>query len=532
MDNKSVHVVFPSHFKEILYNTFKKAGKYSLTAFDTDITSYAHFILDEDTNEYCKTVLISTYYDSAETFMPILADTVELAIKIKLARQDLRMIFIFPTFVTEGHEYRVYISKLIMAGIYDLHFIQDFDYHHIESWLDNVQQIMDVKDYITSSDIPNLKQQIQVESHIIEIASNVEKEIQKQEENINVHVHSIEEAKKEEFFDFGNEVTANKPEELSEKKVESNKDSKNHSGKIKTIFNMTFPKNKKESSVKPLPENQIEQMETVITKGNGTKKIGVIGLTKSVGTSFITTNFASFLSNNDIEIGVYENPVSEQHRTYLADQFGFFDEENPNQSLPHAIANKREFDKKKAYNIKNVCYYPVNYLESPILEFPTHEMIRYVNTGGQSIKLMDLGCVTELELINTELLDKLSTFDTVVVVVNPLPIKVVPNIKILLDLQQALDTLNIHYVTVLNEYQGELPKGDLKIFDLHKSLEIPSVNHSSIIKAMHKKVTVYDYDSEIRNELIPYFTKLANHLDLSIKIKQHKGKNGFLKKVN
>ncbi|MGN4128080.1 hypothetical protein ACMGD3_24200 [Lysinibacillus sphaericus] len=537
MDNKSVHVVFPKQYKDILHTSFKEAGKYNIAGFDTDITNYAHFILDEDTNQYSKAVLISTFYDATMSlpFMSILADTVEQAIKIKLARQDLRLIFVFPTFVSQGYEYREYISKLIMAGIYDLHFYQDFEYLHIEGWLDNVQQIIDVKEYITTSDIPKLNQQIQVE------------QLSEQTPTVNVSLEDHEKiSTNQNYFDKKNESanletknTAEKDDEIPYKpKGELNTDSKNNStqnhSKIIAKLTMPFSKSKKEEPVKPvkpLAEEQVEKMEMVMMKGKATKKIGVIGLTKSVGTSFITTNFASYLSDSNVETGVYESPVNEHHRTYLADQFGFFDEENPNQSLPHAIVNKQEFDRKKAYKIKNVYYYPTNYMESPILEFPTHEIIRYVNTGVHSIKLMDLGHITELELINRELLDKLSTFDALILVVNPLPTKVIPNTKNLLDLQHALNTLDIHYVTVLNQYQGELPKGDLKIFDLHKGLEIPCVNHSVVIKAMYKKTTSYDYDTETRNLLKPYFVKLANQLDLPIQMKQQKEKSGFLKMV-
>ena len=532
--NKSIHVVFPGQFKDILETTFNEAGKYNILGFDTDISSYAHFILDDETKEYCKTVLISTYYDSTKSFMPIFADTVELAIRIKLARQDLRLVFVFPTFVAEKIEYREYISKLIMTGIYDLHFYQDFEYHHIENWLDNVQQIMDVKEYITNSDIPNFNQQIQVDQNNVELEYTQPLTFKEPDQN----KYSVDE--KEINTSVGAVIDDNESNGVSNEE-------KQHQGRKKPLFNIpTFSKNKNEekkeefvkppiksnkTKVSPIPEVQVEKMEMVMSKGKSTKKIGVIGLTKSVGTSFITINFASFLSESNIETGVYENPVNEAHRTYLADHFGFFDEENTKPSLPHAIVNKQEFDRKKTYKIKNMYFYPTNYTESPITEFSTHEIIRYVNTGGHTIKLMDLGHVTELELINNELIDRLSTFDSLIFIVNPLPTKVMPNTKNLISLQQALDTLDIHYVTVLNEYQGELSKSDLKIFDLHKSLEIPSVDHSTVIKAMSRKTTVYDYDTVVRNLLNPYFIKLANQLDLPIQIREHKSKKSLLKMV-
>lgn len=563
---QAVHAIFPLKFKQPLFDFFSENEKFDLLGYDTDITNYTTFILNKDTKNYSNTVLISIYDHNDIPFKDLMNETTELAVKVKLARQDLRLIIIFPSFVGERYEFRENISRLIMAGIYDIHFKGNYGFSDIISFLEDKRVLTDLKQFITNSDIPvlmanesNLHDERELQTLLNEKEIKIPETDSQEHRKVSVEsvVPAVKNEKVETAATIQEEVPPQNAEEIEEDiqgvvkeevkptvdnlksdvlQQSSEKEDSDSGRKFKKIFSRKQSTEvPKETSINkttnPNQNKEIEIEKMVVARTNMTKKIAVIGVTKNVGTSFVATNLASFLTNAGLDVGVYENPVYEQHRTYLADMFFFFDEDEPFKSLPVEIVNKGEFDKRQIYKVKGTSYYPVNYLSSPIIKFETHDLVRYINTNSHSIKIMDMGYITEKEMHNNDLYNKLSSFDEVIIVLSPLPTKIIPNAKIFMAFKKELDLLGIKNVTLLNQFNNEVSKNEFKVYNLHKSLVLPSVAAETVTKAMYKQQNVYDYKNEASTLLNEHFINITNSLNLPLEVKAQKGKGKIFNMV-
>lgn len=541
---KYIHAIFPQNYKNRLFEGFGKYQEFELKDFDSDFSNYYSYILNENTKDFCDTVFAGIYDYKHIPFVQQIKDIVEMAIEVKLSRPTIRLVLIFPTIVEIEQEYQEFIQKLIMAGIYDLHFVENFGFKDIISFLENKMTVSDVRRYITNGEIHIFDTKTEIESDTITqnvlTAYKDSDSIENSNNHNQINVNDPKEIISEEVSAVSpkeGELDDNSPvPEPKSIKVIKDKGFFNFKKTSKSEQESEVDTNKKtpiESKKVKKPARTRDEQEILIqtiadTKSRMTKKMAVIGLTRGVGTTFVTTNFASFLSASGIETGVYENPIFEPHRTYMADIFLMFDEEVANPSLPHCIINETEFDKKKAYKIKKTNYYPVNYFTNPIMEFDTHEWIRYVNTGHHNVKLIDMGYLNEKDLINKTLINKLCTFDSVLIVLSPLPTRLIPNAQLLLKLTGELSQLGVDYHTVLNQFEGEISKSEFKLYNLHKSLDIPNLNSSTVTKAMYKHSTAYDYDRDCVTILKPPFLKIAKALNLPIEAKAVERKNSLL----
>lgn len=346
------------------------------------------------------------------------------------------------------------VTELVSIGIYDIHFKNDFDFTDLNQWMNVPKTLADMRDYIKA----NAKDP-------------------------------------REFAALFNH--ADPPKETTTEVVI------NEVEKTKVIT-------KKETVEK------VVRLTTTILQ----KNIGVLALTKGAGSTFVATNFASYLAEQDLNIGLYENPKHAEQKTYLADVFNLFSEieaKNQKDSVPHKIVQKTEHYLSDPYNVMGVDVYATNYALGPIKEFKPHSMMKYINTGKQSVKIIDLGCFTDQELNEEAFTDLLSLFDSLLIVVDLLPTSIIPYQNRLKQLQKRCKHFSdMDLMYILNRFDGEIPLKKYKHLELDSVVSIAGIDHSALLAAMFKKQTVYTHDNNIREKLKPVYSVVANSLGIEV----------------
>jgi hypothetical protein len=269
----------------------------------------------------------------------------------------------------------------------------------------------------------------------------------------------------------------------------------------------------------------ITQKETVekivrLTTTIEQKNIGVLALTKGAGATFHATNFASFLSSNDLNVGLYENPSYEENKTYLADVFNLFSEidvADQKISVPHKIVRREEHYTTDTYKKNGIDIYATNYALGHIQEFESQHMMKYINTGKHSLKIIDLGCLSDRELDGDNFSDMLSLFNSLVVVVDLMPTSIIPHTKRLNKIRSICKNYSdMNLIFIINKFDGEIPQKKYKHLNLKPTLMVDTVKHSSVLQAMFQTKTIFDYDKTIREQLTPVYSNLAKYIELDL----------------
>lgn len=471
---KNVHVVFQKSAKEVITSFFEREVNYNVINYDEDITTFRHYMLKEDLIEKADIALL-VIFESVEVPIEVqIKEIIKNAIEVKLAHVDLRLVFAFPQ---KFEYYTKLVKDLVSVGIYDIHFINDFKLADIVQWLDNEKTLSDVKKYITTEDDEPLTMvnpgKVETESN--QISNNPIKDLQNDKES-------------------GSSLKR---------------------GKIK-------------ASESPAIK------EIVVTKTIEQKNIAILSFNKCAGATFHTTNLASYLANSGVKVGVYEYPKTSPNKTYLTDVFDFFSEydEEIKRSIPHLIINNQELNiQENVYDKGELSFYPVNYMEGEIEDFTIPQFMKYLNVGRQVFKIMDFGNFTKDEMNDDQFYNMLSMFDVLIVVLDMMPVSLLPNFERLSALQKVTESLiDLNTVYIINHHTDSIKKEHYKHLNIGTPERCPSFDRDKIFKAMYDKQTIYDYDPTIRNELNNLYNTVFKKCNIELKdqtLKRSKAKKKF-----
>jgi hypothetical protein len=408
--------------------------------------------------EYSPTALI---IDASDDDIPIEAkaeEYIRYLTEIKIKKPNMRLIINLPS----QFKYMKNMQRnFVGLGIYDFYFEDNFTVQTIVEWIDNKRTLADVKDMII------------LEGTGQEDKSSTEKTHEDSETCL---------------------------QDGSEK--ESEEDKKGFSSFINEKFRSKMPR-----------EQVIEKYVTMVQQS-----IAFISLSKGAGSTFHALNYASYLKNKGMNVGLYEQPVHLDGRSYLADVFEFFkDDEKQQVSLPHMILDRKPILLEQTPKYKDISIYATDYSQGYINDFKSDQFLRYLNTGKHTIRIMDFGYVPSKWFNNESFIDLLRTFQYLVVVVDLLPTAFVPNFE-RFDFFKSFQkdsSYQSELVFLINRYDSYIPKEELKRLDLVQALRCPALNAKEVFKAFYDKKIPFDEAKEIEEELETTYNGILTDMEMN-----------------
>ncbi|WP_148347031.1 hypothetical protein [Robertmurraya massiliosenegalensis] len=446
---------------------------------------------------------IALFIDAFDDEVPVevkAEEYTEYLSEIRFNNPNMRLIINLPSQFKHMKQMQ---RNLMSLSIYDFHFEDNFSIQSILGWIETPKTLADVKDLVKDL---------------------IVHENSKEKVNDNLKYKVIEPNEKQSSPDL----------ELSEIEIEEEEDGKSNQKEEK------FPGIKRLadsfSFSVHLPKTKV--IEKYVTLNQ--QSVAFISLSKGAGSTFHSLNFASFLSDKGRDVGVYEYPIHSEGRTYLSDVFDFFDYNGDTLkkqqiSVPHLICDRKPIFLEQAPIYENIHIYATDYESKCITDFTNEQLLRYINTGKHSIKIMDFGYIPSANLnYESSFIDLLSVFHHVVVVTDLMPTMINPNIERLAFFQEYKEDerYQTEVTFLLNRYESYLPKKEIKQLNLANSHQCISLPYEHIFKAYYDKKIPYDISRDVEEELIIVYDGLLKEMGLEEEIKyRKKKKRGFFSRV-
>ena len=484
---KKLHIVFPKEYMNVLLRSLD-VEKYSVINKDYSLDTFHHWATGEDPAQPDIALIVETT-DNDIPIERLVKEYVNKLTEIRLnsLRQDIRIILVLPSQFGRIS----YLKKSLAAlAIYDVYFTDDFSFDTIIEWIENEKTLADVKDLFVSS--KEEKNEIIIEEEVENVSSESEKD-----------------------------------ELQTDKKRADIK-------RLKKLKDKNFLHKEKSENVKEVIKEVVKEVvvETVVEKyiTIAQQSIAFISLSKGAGSTFHTLNLASYLKEKDFSIGVYEQPQYADGRTYIADVFNIFqDEEDGNISVPHAVMERKPVIHDQIYNYRSIPLYAVDYTRGAINNFKIDHVLRYLSTGKHTIKLMDFGYLSTEQFQSKDFMDILNIFDHVVVVADTMPIALIPNVNRLNYFQSLEDNntneINVHFL--LNRFSEKMTKKDLSELGFEDAIKCSTLNQDSIYKAYFDMKVPFDSDPQLKEELSLVYENLCNDMGIELNTNKQKKKRLF-----
>lgn len=297
-------------------------------------------------------------------------------------------------------------------------------------------------------------------------------------------------------------------------------------------------KNKK-NNIKNTGNIRVKDNEVKIVKEykflKAKNNIGIINLSEQAGSTFLTMNISALLSHKKLDVSVVEIPTrDDKHDIYH-----------------HLNLNNFEYDKDKylqKYIYDNIPLENINLNESyveyqKIKYFINHEGVNLDNWSEEnninflniinrfsSINLYDIG--NKLGDKNVDYL--LNFLDCCVVVVDPLPYKLLQSQKRFNLIKTLLNSKGVDVVYVINKYLDDIKIKYIEDYlDISNTCNIPFVKPEVLYNAAYSLKTAYDLETNVlfRTSL----NKIIDKANIAVNLKPVKSKrlklNFFKRKV-
>lgn len=499
--DKQLHVVFPKDYMEMIVEALAAEG-FTIPNKDYELETFYHWATAE--GEYCPTALI---IDTLDDDIPIEAkaeEYIRYLTDIRLNKPNMRLIINLPSqFKIMKQMQRSFVS----LGIYDFYFEDHFSVQSILQWIENKRNLADVKNLITTD---SYEEKMEETSHSTGEDST--------------ELTEIHRGKTEEIFIEDDDQELGFSSILHDKFGDKVKGLKRLTDSFS--INVNLPKFAGNSRSKV-----VEKYVTMIQQS-----IAFISLSKGAGSTFHSLNFASYLSEKGLDIGLYEQPVHFDGRSYIADVFDLFKTPNRQEaSIPHMILERKPIWLEQVPEYCEVKVYATDYGQGFINNFKSEQFIRYLNTGKHTVKIMDFGYIPSHWLNESTFLDVLNTFQHIVVVVELLPTSFIPNFERFEFFKNFQDEYNNQSELwfLLNRYDSYIPKKELKKLELDLSHRCLALETNQVYKSMFDKKTPYDGSRDIQEELNIVYDDLFEDMGLNgeIKYKRKKALRGMFHRV-
>lgn len=491
--DKRLHVIFPKDYMDTIVEALEKES-YTVTHKDYQLETFYHWAMAE--NDHSPTALIIDPLDEGIPLEAKAEEYVRYLTDIKINKPNMRLIINLPSQFSRAKNMQ---RNFVSLGIYDFYFEDNFSVQTILKWIENKRTLADVKSLIVHESI---EEKIE------------EKEAEHEQKQNSPEIKNIEEVLMDEvensFSSFINEKFGDK---------------------VKTIkrfadsfsINVNLPK---------APRTQVvEKYVTMIQQS-----IAFISLSKGAGSTFQTLNFASYLRDKGMSVGIYEQPVHFDGRSYLADVFDFFKKEkNKEISIPHLILERKPIFLEQAPVYSGINVYATDYSQGYIEDFKSEQFIRYLNTGKHTIKIMDFGYVPSFWFNKESFMDVLNTFQQLVIVSDLLPTSFVPNFERFEFFQnfQEEPSHQSELCFLINKYDSYFPKKELKQLKIEHAHRCPVLDSHQVFKAFFGKKVPFDTSKEVEDELSITYNGLLEEMRLTGEVQYKKKRilSSMLQKV-
>lgn len=238
-------------------------------------------------------------------------------------------------------------------------------------------------------------------------------------------------------------------------------------------------------------------------------QIMVCALSKCAGSTFITTNLAKFISENNIIPNVVELPFT----PYLFDYLGVekenlsVKERDSFYSAAHELHERKPLIQSGVYMAKGIVWTLVDPRRPVIKEAEWDDMMMLnllYSARKKGISLIDIGDYLDHPAVANAALN----VDCLMVVVDPILINIAQNLRRLFKLRE-LAQMGINIKLIVNNWTESVPKRELlKFFDFAPLYFCPNIDKSYIHRAAFNGHLVYEY-KEVSSLLQATMSKLA-----------------------
>lgn len=270
--------------------------------------------------------------------------------------------------------------------------------------------------------------------------------------------------------------------------------------------------------------------------------VGVLSLSKKAGSSFITTSFAAALTEHDISVSVLENPIESKARSYLFHALGIPTAETKDKqfySVPHVIREDKKIDKEQVFKKSDVNWMVTDPRRPGIKAWSFTDMMRYLHSSNAAVTLMDMGWII-VQSGGKGVSYMLREFDTLLVVIDPLPQEVEANIESLRYLEevrkQGTDVIYIinkmNKEVRLNNELGVDTKTEFRLInemETKKAIQVPHVQPEFMYKAQFIQKLPFEIN-EVKEQLDKPMHELIKAVLPKVKLKK-KQQSSFLSKL-
>lgn len=492
--DKTIHLVIPKGYDTVLLSRFKEEN-FIVTNVDHELDNFRHWALSKE-KENPKIAFIM---ETMENDLPVeiqAKEFVEKLTEIKVNRSSIRIVVVLPEHFDRILSLK---KKLATLNIYDMYFDNSLSFQKVLSWIETEKTLADVK-------------------HLIIDGSEENYEMSPNEKKIRADVEE-QEREDESYYVEDNEdndggVLSNRINEMFGDKLESIK-------RLTDSFSIDLSVLQRKKGKKVI--------EKYITMAQ--QSIVFISLSKGAGSTFHSLNFASYLQDKGMSVGLYEQPIHTDGRTYIADIFEMY-KKKEDLSVPHAVLNRKPIFLDQLYTHNSIGVYATDYSKGYIDDFKNDQMIKYLNTGKHMIKIMDFGYVPTHWFNSESFVDILQLFDHIVVVTDLLPLNFIPNFErfsYFQEFQEALaHSTDVHFL--LNRYESKVPKKELRQLNLQDANRCPQLDYDEIYKSYFDKKIPFDTSKEIQEELSITYKGLFDDMEIEIetKIKKKRGLLGLV----
>lgn len=495
--DKQIHIVFPKEYMDTIVQVLENGG-YKVTSKDHVLETFYHWATGEEQKDYTSTALI---IDALDEEIPVEAkaeEYVRYLTEIRIHRPNMRLVINLPS---QFRHMKQMQRNFVSLSIYDFYFEDNFSTQSIFDWLENPKTLADVKDFI-------VHEQSYPENKVVTKTGPYQKEVNSDKDN------NDNNNKNHEIKNNHNNIAAKLPEN-DRKKAKQRRFS----------INVSLPR-------KPMV---VEKYVTMYQQN-----IAFISLSRGAGSTFHSLNLASYLRDRGLTVGVYEQPIHYDGRSYLADVLDLFGNEPTTKeltqkiSVPHLILERKPIFLEQVPKYNNIEVFATDY-DRCIRGFNNEQFARYINTGRYAFKIVDLGYVPSDWLNKVSFIDLLNTFQHIVIVIDLIPTAFNSNsdrLTFFYDFRNSLyQNSNLQFL--INRYNSYIPKKELRQIRLEEAHQCPMFPYDQIFKAIYDKKTPYDMSEDIENELSVIYKGLLDEIRIeeSRQNKKRKGIRGILEKV-
>lgn len=457
---------------DVLLRELSKYQEYLVTGTDYYFDTFYDFTMSKGEID-CETALIIGELQGDIPVEEKVNSFLKKITEIRFNRPHLRLIVSLPNAYSH---LKIIQQTLVSLTIYDVHFTDHIQFDTLLDWLENPKNITDMKEFIVSSETYNQPPSIKNNS-----VSSEEK---------------------------GPAETTEKPELGENSRVQRRKQ---HTKEKEIRF---------ETKV----IEKVVEIEKVVSVTQ--KNIAFLSNSRGAGSTFHSTNFASFLNTSELNVGLYESPIIEKGRTYLTD---LFDLSDSHLSISHLLKNQQPIPIEYSSKYNDITIYPINYRKERPVDLTEDMVYRYLNIGRHTVKIMDLG-YWELNNQNDSILHY---FDHIYFIVDLSPIAFIPNFERFEWLKTKTQSEGFPPISIIiNPYVSSFPKSELKDLELSKAYRCEVFDRESIMEAYFNKQTAYDGVEAIREGLQGLYQSLCKEIEVPLSHLRKSKKTSIFNKLS